>query len=51
MILNQNGPISINQLAIHEAMKLYEIKDRKDCFHKVLFLSDWWMKRIMEDAS
>ena len=46
-IMGFNGPIDINQLAIHEAMKLYNIKNRKECFEKVMILSRWWIEKII----
>ncbi len=33
------GPVAVNQLAIHEAMALYGVQDKRDCFKKVLLLS------------
>ena len=40
------GPIAINQVAIHQAMDLYEIEFKQDCFEKVVnvgrkFLNDY----------
>jgi len=39
------GPIAINQVAIHQAMELYDIEYKRDCFDKVVnvgrkFLND-----------
>jgi hypothetical protein len=48
-IMGFNGPIGINQLAIHEAMNLYQIKDRQSCFEKVILLSRWWMAKIKKE--
>jgi len=39
LIMGLRGPIDINHLAIHEAMKLYRIRERRDCFEKVLRLA------------
>jgi hypothetical protein len=47
-IMGMNGPISISHEAIHEAMRLYRIKNRRDCFEKVLILSRWWIEKIRE---
>lgn len=47
-IMGANGPIDINHLAIHSAMDLYEVKDRRECFKKVLRLARWHINRIME---
>lgn len=38
-----NGPVDINHQAIHEAMRLYRIKNRRRCFEKVIALSKWWI--------
>jgi len=43
-----NGPVSIDQQAIHEAMRLYKIKNRQKCFEKILTLSRWWIGKITE---
>lgn len=45
LIMGPTGPVDINQLAIHEAMKLYRIKDRKECFEKVLKLSAYFIEK------
>lgn len=46
LIMGMNGPVDINHQAIHEAMKLYNIKNKRECFEKVLFLSNWWIGEI-----
>ena len=33
------GPVAINQIAIHEAMRLYDVGDPADCFEKVVAVS------------
>ena len=33
------GPVAINQLAIHEAMRLFDVCDPVDTFDKVVMLS------------
>ena len=43
-----NGPIAINQLAIHEAIRLYEVADHQRCFEGVLRLGRWWIERVRE---
>lgn len=35
-IMSFGGPVALNQPAIHEAMKLYDIVDRRDVFEKVV---------------
>ena len=51
LIMGSEMPIDISHHAIHEAMKLYEIKNRKECFEKVLAMGTWWIKRLREDAT
>lgn len=41
-------PIDIIHQAIHEAMKLYKIKNKKGCFEKVLRMSQIWFKKMEE---
>lgn len=45
-IMGFNGPVALNQLAIHEAMKLYRIRNRRECFEKVLRLSQHFIEKI-----
>jgi hypothetical protein len=49
LILGFGGPIDINHMAIHEAMKLYKIKNKRECFEKILRISGWWIKKLSED--
>lgn len=44
-----DGPIAINQLAVHENMDLYGVDDKRTCLEKVMFLSDYWINRIKEN--
>lgn len=48
LIISANGPVGLNHVAIHEAMKLYEVKDKKNCFWRILQLGDWWIERNRE---
>lgn len=50
LIMGSNGPVGINHLAIHETMKLYKVKNRRDCFEKVTFLERWWIGRMREES-
>jgi len=43
-----DGPIDINHQSIHEAMRLYEIKDKKDCFEKVLKMTQKQISKMRE---
>jgi len=45
LIVGVSGPVAINQTAIHNAMELYEIQDRIDCFEKVVSAS----RTLLED--
>jgi len=47
-VMGFNGPVDMNHQAIHEAMKLYKIKNRRECFEKILTLSRWWVGKIAE---
>ena len=33
------GPIDIDHAAVHEAMNLYRVENKKSCFEKVLYLA------------
>ena len=46
--MGDKGPIDINHQPIHEAMKLYKIRDKQQCFEKVLFLSQEWLAQLKE---
>ena len=48
LIVGMSGVVDINQLAVHEAMRIYKVKDRKKCFEKVLHLGSWWVSRLNE---
>ena len=49
--MGNSGPIDINHQAIHEAMKLYRIKNKQQCFEKILFMSQEWLNRIRKKES
>ena len=48
LIMSMNGPISVNQLAIHKVMEHFphKIENYFECFEKVLTLSRWWIGEI-----
>ena len=48
LIVGPASVIDINHLAIHAAMDLYKVKNRKQCFEKVLHLANWWLEKIKE---
>ena len=43
-----DGPIDINHLAIHEAMRLGKVKDPEECYEEVLVLANYWLKKQRE---
>ena len=45
-IMGMGGPVDINHLAVHEAMSLYGIENRQQCFMKVLQLARWRISNI-----
>jgi hypothetical protein len=46
LIMGMGGPVAINQQSVYEAMRLYEIKNQRRCFEKVLALSRWWLNDL-----
>ena len=46
LIMGPERPLDINHLAVHAAIGLYEIEDRKGCFNKVRKLAHWWLTKI-----
>jgi len=48
LIISVNGPVSLNHVAIHEAMNLYKVKNKRRCFEKILHLGNWWIQRNRE---
>ena len=43
-----SGPVDVCHQAIHEAMRLYEIERKKECFEKVLFMSRHFLNGMRE---
>lgn len=43
------GAIAINQMAIHAAMELFEVQDRRSCFEKVVMVSRAILKQSHEE--
>ncbi|MFH2075120.1 MAG: hypothetical protein ABIJ57_07200 [Pseudomonadota bacterium] len=48
LLIGPGGPIEINQVAVHEAMRLYRVRQRRACFEKVMVLSRWWIDRLKQ---
>lgn len=44
------GPIALNQIPIHQAMDLYRVKDKQDCFEKVLYVSNYFLQDMRDKA-
>ena len=44
LIMGQAGPIDIDQNALHKAMELYEIENKRDCFERVCALARHMLK-------
>lgn len=49
LIMSMNGPIDINHLAIHEAMRLYGVENRRECFEKVVKVSDYFLEKYRRE--
>ena len=47
-IMSEGGPVAINHMAIHEAMRLLRVKNRLKCFGKVCKLTHWWLEQIRD---
>jgi len=45
-IMGPTSAIDINHLAIYGAMDLYKVKNRRQCFEKVLRLANWWLEQL-----
>ena len=44
------GAVSLNQMAIHAAMSLYDIEFPQDCFEKVLLIYRHMLDKMNEKA-
>lgn len=47
-IMGFGGPVDINQVAVHECMRLYEVRDKVDCFEKVVAVARHEINRLAE---
>lgn len=43
------GPVALNHMAVHEAMRLYEVEDRRGCFEKVLKVFQHFLEKSREE--
>lgn len=41
-----NGPVDINHMAVDAAIRRENIRERKDCFDRVVHLAKWWIDKI-----
>ena len=46
LIVSAGGAVDISHEAIHRAMELYRIENRRECFEKMLILSRWWIEKM-----
>jgi len=46
-LMGPGGPVEIDHQAIHSAMNLYHIRNKKECFEKVLSLCAWRVGEIV----
>ena len=46
LVSGMGQPIDINHIAIHEAMRLYDVEDKKTCFNKVIKLGSWLIAKL-----
>jgi len=44
LIMGPEGPIDIKHGPIHSMMELHNVKDKKECFEKVLTMANKWFK-------
>ena len=44
LIMGASGPMDINQNALHKAMELYEVENKRDCFERVCTLARHMLK-------
>jgi hypothetical protein len=49
LIMGMAGAVDINHLAIHEAMRLYEVEDKPRCFEKVLRLAGHFLEKARQE--
>ena len=50
LIMGQGGAIDMNHDAFHKAMRLYRIKNRRECYEKILVLGRWWIDRLNQKS-
>ncbi len=45
-IMGMNGPVSLNQMAVHAAMDLSDVEFKKDCLLKVVNLGRHFINKM-----
>jgi len=45
-LMSMNGPVSLNQMAIHSAMELVGVEFPEDCFRKVVNLGRHFISKM-----
>lgn len=46
LVMGFNGPVAVNHIAVHEAMRLYGVGNPVDCFEKVVMASRHELARL-----
>ena len=47
-LMSMNGPVALNQMAVHSAMDLVGVEFREDCFRKVVNLGRHFVSKMRE---
>ena len=48
LIVGSGGPIDINHQAVHEALRLYDIQDKRGCFERVILIARHMIAKMNE---
>ena len=48
LIVGPSGPVDINHNALHKAMDLYEVENKRECFERVCMLARHMLKEQWE---
>ena len=48
---SMGGPVALNQIAIHDAMRLYRVEHKTDTFEKVVHLGRHFISKMNETAA
>jgi len=47
-LMSMNGPVALNQMAVHSAMELIGVDFPEDCFRKVVNLGRYFISKLRE---